>query len=37
MILVIAVCVILAFIAGIIIRGVNLAIEFKGGTMLTYS
>ncbi len=37
MILVIAVCVILALVAGIIIRGVNLAIEFKGGTMLTYS
>ena len=37
MILVIAICVIVALLAGIIIRGVNLAIEFKGGTMLTYS
>lgn len=37
MILIIAVCVIIALVAGIIIRGVNLAIEFKGGTMLTYS
>lgn len=37
LILTVAVCVILALIAGIIIRGVNLAIEFEGGTMLTYS
>lgn len=37
MILVIAICVIVALLAGIIFRGVNLAIEFKGGTMLTYS
>ncbi|MBO5572418.1 MAG: protein translocase subunit SecF [Ruminococcus sp.] len=32
---VIAVCVIL--LAGIIIRGVHLAIEFKGGTLITYT
>ena len=37
MILIIAVCVIIALIAGIAVRGVNLAIEFEGGTMLTYS
>ncbi len=37
LILIIAVCVIIALIAGIVIRGVNLAIEFEGGTMLTYS
>ncbi|MDE5853941.1 MAG: protein translocase subunit SecF, partial [Ruminococcus sp.] len=37
MILIIAVCIIIALVVGIIIRGVNLAIEFKGGTMLTYS
>lgn len=37
MIFVIAICVILALVAGIIIRGVNLAIEFEGGTILTYS
>lgn len=37
MILVIAVVVIIALIAGIAVRGVDLAIEFKGGTMLTYS
>ena len=37
MILAIAVAVILALIVGIAVRGVDLAIEFKGGTMLTYS
>lgn len=37
LILIIAVCVVLALIVGIIIRGVKLAIEFEGGTMLTYS
>lgn len=37
LILIIAVCVIAALIIGIIFRGVNLAIEFEGGTMLTYS
>ncbi len=37
MILVIYICVTVALLAGILIRGVNLAIEFKGGTMLTYS
>lgn len=37
MILTIAICVIAALSIGIIIRGINLAIEFKGGTMLTYS
>ncbi|MCM1132415.1 MAG: protein translocase subunit SecF [Ruminococcus flavefaciens] len=37
LIIAVAVCVILALVAGIIIRGVNLAIEFEGGTMLTYS
>ena len=36
-ILVIYICVTVALLAGIIFRGVNLAIEFKGGTMLTYS
>lgn len=37
LILIVAVCVVLALIVGIVIRGVNLAIEFEGGTMLTYS
>lgn len=37
MILVIAICVVVALIAGALIRGVKFAIEFKGGTMLTYS
>lgn len=37
LILIVAICVIIALIAGIIIRGVKLAIEFEGGTMLTYS
>ena len=37
MILVIAICVIVALLAGALIRGVKFAIEFKGGTMLTYS
>ena len=37
MILIIGICVAVALIAGIIVRGVNLAIEFEGGTMLTYS
>ncbi|MCM1529239.1 MAG: protein translocase subunit SecF [Alistipes sp.] len=36
-ILVIAICVVVALIAGILIRGVNLAIEFDGGTMLNYT
>lgn len=33
----IAITILVAFIAGIIFRGVDLAIEFEGGTMLTYS
>lgn len=37
MILTIAIAAIVALLAGIIIRGVNFAIEFKGGTLLTYS
>ena len=37
MILTIAICVVLALVAGIIIRGVHLAIEFKGGTLITYT
>lgn len=37
LILIVAVCVVLALIVGIVIRGINLAIEFEGGTMLTYS
>lgn len=37
LILIVAICVVLALIIGIVVRGVNLAIEFKGGTMLTYS
>lgn len=37
LIFIIAICVILALIVGIIFRGVQLAIEFEGGTMLTYS
>ena len=37
MILAIVICVIVALLAGIIFRGVNLAIEFEGGTMITYS
>lgn len=37
MIFAIAIVVILAFIVGIAVRGVDLAIEFKGGTMLNYS
>lgn len=32
-----AICVVLALIIGIVVRGINLAIEFEGGTMLTYS
>lgn len=36
-ILIIAICVVVALIAGILIRGVHLAIEFDGGTMLNYS
>ncbi|MDO4863346.1 MAG: protein translocase subunit SecF [Ruminococcus sp.] len=37
MILIIAICVIAALLLGALIRGVKFAIEFKGGTMLTYS
>lgn len=37
MILIIAIISVVALLAGIIIRGVNFAIEFKGGTLLTYS
>lgn len=37
MILAIVICVAAALLAGIIFRGVNLAIEFEGGTMITYS
>ncbi|MBR6384876.1 MAG: protein translocase subunit SecF [Ruminococcus sp.] len=36
MILAIVICVAVALVAGIVIRGVNFAIEFKGGTVLTY-
>lgn len=36
MILIIAIFVAVALVAGIVIRGVNFAIEFKGGTVLTY-
>ena len=37
MILGIVIGVLVALILGIVIRKVNFAIEFKGGTMLTYS
>lgn len=37
LILITAICVIVALLIGIIFRGVQLAIEFEGGTMLTYS
>ncbi|MBQ8960615.1 MAG: protein translocase subunit SecF [Ruminococcus sp.] len=37
MILGIVIAVVIALIAGIIIRGVNFAIEFKGGTVITYN
>lgn len=37
MILGILVAVFVAFVIGIIARGVNFALEFKGGTMMTYS
>lgn len=37
LILITAICVLAALIIGIIFRGVQLAIEFEGGTMLTYS
>ncbi|MCQ2490464.1 MAG: protein translocase subunit SecF [Ruminococcus sp.] len=37
MILIIAIFIIVALIAGALIRGIKFAIEFKGGTMLTYS
>lgn len=37
MILGIVVAVFVAFVIGIIVRGVNFALEFKGGTMMTYS
>lgn len=37
MILGIVIAVFAALVAGILIRGVNFAIEFKGGTLLTYS
>ena len=37
LILIIAICVIAALLLGALIRGVKFAIEFKGGTMLTYS
>ena len=37
LILGVAICVIAALIVGILFRGVNLAIEFEGGTMLNYS
>lgn len=37
MILVIAIAVVAALIVGIIVRGVNVAIEFEGGTVITYN
>ena len=37
MILSIVIGVVIALIVGLIIRGVNIAIEFKGGTMMTYT
>ncbi|MCQ2459789.1 MAG: protein translocase subunit SecF [Ruminococcus sp.] len=37
MILGVLIAVFVIFIAGIVIRGVHLAIEFKGGTLITYS
>ena len=37
MILVIAIAVIAAFIVGLIVRGVNLSIDFKGGSEISYS
>lgn len=37
LILGIVIAVVLAFIVGLIVRGVNFAIEFKGGTMMTYT
>ncbi|HRR77809.1 MAG: protein translocase subunit SecF [Ruminococcus sp.] len=37
MILGIVIAVALAFLVGLIVRGVNFAIEFKGGTMMTYN
>lgn len=37
LILITTICVIAALIVGIIVRGVNLAIEFEGGTLITYS
>lgn len=37
LILILAVAVILVTVIGIIVRGVNLAIEFKGGTLITYN
>lgn len=36
MIVIITIAVILATIVGIIVRGLNIAIEFKGGTLITY-
>lgn len=36
MILIIAIAVVVITLAGALIRGVNLAIEFKGGTLITY-
>lgn len=37
LILITTICVIAALIIGIVVRGVNLAIEFEGGTLITYS
>ncbi len=37
MILAIAIAVIVAFIVGLIVRGVNLSIDFKGGSEISYS
>lgn len=37
MIIIITACVLIATILGVIIRGVNIAIEFKGGTLITYT
>ena len=37
LILGVVIAVVLVFIAGAIIRGIHLAIEFKGGTLITYT
>ena len=37
LILGVIIAVLVVFIAGAIIRGIHLAIEFKGGTLITYT